>query len=105
METNIGGRSAPRRTGIRPFVHLILLHCFKANSTVPLRGGTRLLFGGELHNPCPSDCGYSVESTPLSSQTEGASPMKIFLAEITYFYSIATHRVSQLREQNRSVQA
>jgi hypothetical protein len=31
--------------------------------------------------------------------------MKIFLAGITYFYSVATHRVSQLREQNRSVQA
>jgi hypothetical protein len=105
MKTNIGGRSAPRRTRIRPFVHLILLHCFKADSTVPLPGGTRLLLGEELHNPCPSDCGYSVESTPLSSQTEGASPMKIFLPGITYFYSVATHRVSQLREQNRLVQA
>ncbi len=30
--------------------------------------------------------------------------MKIFLPGITYFYSVATHRVSQLREQNRLVQ-
>ena len=105
METNIGGRSAPRRTRIGPFVHLILLHCLRADSSVPLHGGTRFWFGGELHDPCPSDCGYSVEFTPLSRQTEGASPMKIFLPGITYFYSVATLRASRRREQNRLVQA